>query len=240
MKNADMVKSSVDEIKNRFDGDVTRFSNLETGQLSVIDAKIALETGTEAAKRFAGGAKNMLDIGCGAGNWSLKMLQKIPGLNCTLLDISPAMLEAAKERVSRATTGKVAVIESDMREAELGENCFDIIIASASLHHLRGDAEWEGVFAKIARSLKKGGCFIISDLVTQNDERLTGLVYEGWARYLEETGGPEFRDKIINFSKQEDTPRPVNYLAYLLQKNGWTNIESLHKNMCFATLCAVK
>jgi tRNA (cmo5U34)-methyltransferase len=235
-----MIKSSVDEIKKRFDGDVTRFSNLETGQLSVIDAKIALEAGAEAAKRIAPGAKNMLDIGCGAGNWTLKMLSKIPGLNCTLLDISSSMLEAARERVGKATTGKITIVQNDMREADLGENIFDIIIASASLHHLRGDAEWESVFAKIGRSLKKGGCFIISDLVKQNDERLTALVYEGWARYLEETGGPSFRDEIINFSKKEDTPRPVNYLAYLLQKNGWTNIESLHKNMCFATLCAVK
>jgi tRNA (cmo5U34)-methyltransferase len=235
-----MVKSSVDEIKQRFDGDVTRFSNLETGQVSVIDAKIALDTGTEAAKRIVSDAKSMLDIGCGAGNWTLRMLQKIPDLNCTLLDISSAMLETARERVSRSTKGTITVIKNDMREAGLGEDCFDIIVASASLHHLRGDAEWESVFAKIARSLRKGGCFIISDLVRQNDDRLTALVYEGWERYLEETGGPAFREEIINFSKKEDSPRPVNYLAMLLQKNGWTNIESLHKNMCFATICAVK
>jgi tRNA (cmo5U34)-methyltransferase len=234
------IKSSMDEIKKRFDGDVARFSNLETGQTSVIDATIALEVGTEAAKRVAPGAKDMLDIGCGAGNWTLKTLLKIPNMNCTLLDISSSMLAKAKERAQRATTGKITIIESDMREAELGENAFDIIVAAASLHHLRTDAEWEGVFSKIARALKKGGCFIISDLVKQNDERLSALVYEGWARYLEETGGPAFRDEIISLSKKEDTPRPVNYLAYLLQKNGWTNIESLHKNMCFATLCAIK
>jgi tRNA (cmo5U34)-methyltransferase len=245
-----MNKSSVNEIRERFENDVERFSNLETGQVSVIDAKIAMELGTEAAKRLVPEAKNLLDIGCGAGNWTLKMLGKIPGLNCTLLDISDAMLAKALERVQGATNGSVNVIHSDIRSAELGGKCekdendgkerVDIIIAAASLHHLRQDSEWEAVFATIGKALVPGGCFVISDLVLQNSPVLTELTYQGWARYLEEAGGAAFRDKILEFSRKEDTPRPVNYLAMLLQKNGFTNIESLHKNMCFATLCAVK
>lgn len=38
-----MNKSTIVEIKERFDNDVERFSDLETGQLSTIDAKISLE-----------------------------------------------------------------------------------------------------------------------------------------------------------------------------------------------------
>ena len=47
-----MNKSTVAEIKERFDNDVERFSNLDTGQLSTIDTKISLELITEAAKRI--------------------------------------------------------------------------------------------------------------------------------------------------------------------------------------------
>ena len=88
-----MKKSTVQEIKERFDNDVERFSNLETGQLSTIDAKISLELITEASKRICPSAKNLLDIGCGAGNYTLMMLSKIPNLNCTLVDLSQPMLE---------------------------------------------------------------------------------------------------------------------------------------------------
>jgi tRNA (cmo5U34)-methyltransferase len=38
-----MLKSTVEEIKQRFDNDVKRFSNLDTGQVSTIDAQISLE-----------------------------------------------------------------------------------------------------------------------------------------------------------------------------------------------------
>ena len=48
-----MNKSTVEEIKERFDNDVERFSNLDTGQLSTIDAKVSLELITEASKRMA-------------------------------------------------------------------------------------------------------------------------------------------------------------------------------------------
>ncbi|GAO29919.1 hypothetical protein [Geofilum rubicundum] len=59
-----MKKSTVAEIKERFDKDVERFSNLETGQVATIDAKISLELTTEAAKRIVPKATNLLDVGC--------------------------------------------------------------------------------------------------------------------------------------------------------------------------------
>jgi hypothetical protein len=42
-------KSSASEIEARFDRDVDRFSNLETGQSATIDAPLAMELITEAA-----------------------------------------------------------------------------------------------------------------------------------------------------------------------------------------------
>ena len=36
------MKSTVDEIRQRFDADVERFSNLETGQSATVDAPIAM------------------------------------------------------------------------------------------------------------------------------------------------------------------------------------------------------
>ncbi len=42
-------KSTVAEIRQRFDGDVERFSNLETGQSATVDAPLAMSLVTEAA-----------------------------------------------------------------------------------------------------------------------------------------------------------------------------------------------
>jgi tRNA (cmo5U34)-methyltransferase len=42
-------KSTIDEIRERFDKDVERFSNLETGQSATMDAPLAMELITQAA-----------------------------------------------------------------------------------------------------------------------------------------------------------------------------------------------
>ena len=42
-------KSSIDEIRHRFDNDVERFSNLETGQTATIDAPLAMDLITQGA-----------------------------------------------------------------------------------------------------------------------------------------------------------------------------------------------
>ena len=98
-----MKKSTMAEIRDRFDIDFDRFSILETGPVSTIDATISLELITEASKRIVPDAKKILDIGCGAGNYTLKMLSKVPNLNCTLVDLSLPMLDRAFERVSKET-----------------------------------------------------------------------------------------------------------------------------------------
>jgi len=235
-----MNKSTVTEIRERFDNDVERFSNLDTGQLSTIDAKISLELITEAAKRIIPTAENLLDIGCGAGNYSLMMLSKVPDLNCTLVDLSKPMLDKAFERVSQATRKNVEIIQGDIREVILRENHFDIILAGAVLHHLRDDRDWETTFVKLYRLLKPGGCFMISDLITQDTEVLNEYTWERYGDYLEGIGGKEYRSKVLDYVAKEDSPRSMNYQLDLMKKVGFTKVEILHKNMCFGAFGGIK
>ena len=86
-------KSSVDEIRARFDKDVERFSNLETGQTATVDAALAMALVAETAARVTPHARTLLDVGSGAGNYTLKTLQFLPGLDVTLIDLSRPMLD---------------------------------------------------------------------------------------------------------------------------------------------------
>jgi len=235
-----MKKSTITEIKERFDNDVERFSNLDTGQLSTIDAKISLELITEASKRIVPNAINLLDIGCGAGNYTVMMLSKIPNLNCTLVDLSKPMLDKAFERVSQETNNKVQIIQGDIREVVLEENQFDIVLAGAVLHHLRDDQDWETTFRKLYRLLKSPGCLMISDLITQDTELLNDYTWERYGDYLESIGGKEYRSKVLDYVAKEDSPRSMNYQLDLMKNVGFKRVEILHKNMCFGAFGGIK
>jgi tRNA (cmo5U34)-methyltransferase len=235
-----MKKSTVQEIKQRFDNDVERFSNLETGQVTTIDATISLELITEAAKRIVPHATDLLDIGCGAGNYTIKMLTKSPNLACTLVDLSKPMLDKAQERVSVFTNKPIVTLQGDIREVILAENHFDIILAGAVLHHLRDDLDWEITFKKIFSLLKPGGCFMISDLITQDTEVMSEYTWERYGDYLENINGAEFRKKVLDYVAMEDSPRSMNYQLDLMKKVGFSKVEILHKNMCFGAFGGIK
>ncbi len=235
-----MQKSSIQEIKERFDNDVERFANLDTGQLSTIDAKLSLELITEAAKRIIPNAVNLLDVGCGAGNYTLMMLTKVANLHCTLLDLSKPMLDKAFERVSEKTNNSVTILQADIREAKLKENDYDIILAGAVLHHLRDDEDWEATFAKLYKLLRPGGCLMISDLIIQDTELLNDYIWERYGDYLEEFGGKEYRQKVFDYVAKEDSPRSMTYQLGLMKKVGFRKVEILHKNMCFGAFGGIK
>jgi tRNA (cmo5U34)-methyltransferase len=240
MKTDYSKKATNQQIRERFDNDTERFSNLETGQQTTIDAPLTMELCTEAAKYVNPHATELLDIGCGAGNYTLKMLSKVPNLNCVLNDLSMPMLQKAKERVAPQTKGTVTLIQDDMRNLDLPDNHFDIILAAATLHHLRDDDDWELMFNKFYKTLKPGGSFWISDLITHDSELILKLFEDKYSSYIEELGGPEYRQKVMDYVDFEDTPRSLNYQLALLAKVGFTTVEVLHKNSCFAAFGGIK
>jgi tRNA (cmo5U34)-methyltransferase len=233
-------KSSVEQIRQRFDNDVERFSNLQTGQSSTVDAPLALELITSAAAATNPDATHFLDVGCGAGNYSLKLLEKLPNRDATLIDLSQPMLMRAKARVQAVTNGRIQTQQTDIREANLGEAQFDIIMAAAVLHHLREEAEWTAVFQKFYRALKPGGSLWISDLVTHTAEAIEQMMVERYGRYLTDLKDEAYRDHVFAYIAAEDTPRPLLFQIDLLREIGFVQAEILHKNSVFAAFGGMK
>jgi len=239
MNNNFKHKSSIDEIKARFDNDVERFSNIETGQTAVIDAPLLMELITSAASRSTRNIRRVLDIGCGAGNNSIKLSQYASPFDCDLVDLSLPMLEKARERISSANSGKIRIFQGDFRKIDLDQE-YDVILAAAVLHHLRDDPDWEATFSKIYRLTAPSGSVWITDLVIHESEDVHSLMWGKYGEYLYSIGGEKFREKVFEYIDKEDSPRPVTYQLELLRKVGFSRVELLHKTSCFAAFGAIK
>lgn len=241
MKKSFDQKSTIEEIRQRFDQEVERFSNLNTGQVATIDAPLTMELITLAAVHSTPSIQHVLDIGCGAGNNTLKLREVYKkDFSVDLLDLSLPMLERAKARVSAINQSPVRIFHSDFRETELKEESYDVILAAAVLHHLREDADWEAAFSKIYRILAPGGSVWITDLVAHENESVQNLMWKRYGEYLYSIGGDEYREKVFQYIEKEDSPRPVSYQLDLLKKVGFKQVDLLHKNSCFAAFGAVK
>ena len=232
-------KSTVEDIRRRFDADVERFSNLETGQSAAVDAPLALELIAQAAAKVTPGARRLLYIGCGAGNFTLRTLAELPGLEVTLVDLSRPMLQRASERLASSTASSVTTVQSDIRDLDLKPDSYDVIVAAAVLHHLRHDQDWQDMFSKLAASLTPGGAIWVFDLVQASSTQAQGLLWQRYSEYLVGLGGPDYRDGVLTYIDKEDTPRPLMYQLDLLRQNG-LEPEVLHVNTGFAAFGGIK
>ncbi|WP_293932085.1 class I SAM-dependent methyltransferase [Sphingobacterium sp. UBA6645] len=235
-------KSTLQEIEERFDNDVERFSNLETGQATMLDSAFNLDLITDCIQQYYPTLSSVLDIGCGAGNYDVKLLSRVtsnPSVH--LLDLSQPMLDKAKERVSPLTQGEVKTFKGDFRTVDLVENSYDVIIATAVLHHLRDDADWETVFARLYTLLKPGGSIWIFDMIQQNTAKLQEIIYtQRYGNFLIDLKDEEYRDHVFAYIEKEDSPRSLVYQLNLLQQVGFRQVDVLHKNLCMASYVAFK
>ena len=234
------MKSSVEQIRARFDKDVERFSNLETGQSATIDAPLVLDLISAAAAAVNPEATSLLDIGCGAGNYTLKLLQHLPQLNIALVELSQPMLDRAAERLAPVRQGSLVTHQADIRELELGLQQFDIITAAAVFHHLRSEEEWHAVFTKCYDALRPGGSIWISDLIEHASPAVGAFMKMRYGEYLCGLKGEAYREQVFAYIEQEDTPRPLIFQLDMLRAVGFRQVDVLHKNSVFAAFGAIK
>lgn len=234
------TKSTPEAIRRNFDQQVDRFSNLETGQTTAVDSPLCMELVARSAALLNPDASRIMDLGCGGGNYAVKVTSLLPDVDCTLIDLSANMLLKAEERVAAGISGKVITIQGDYRDIDFGENVYDVITAGTTLHHLREDQEWESVFTKVYRSLKPGGTFWINDIVTGETDGIDAMMLEGWIGEMKKHHDEEEINMYLNRYETEDTPRTLSYQLNLMKKVGFTETLVLHKHFNFAAFGARK
>lgn len=133
---------------------------------SNLNARIAFwqeygETRDESFSRFFDNIvttqnANVLDIGCGPAHfwsWGLKHDRIPTGWSATLTDLSPGMLDEAKQNVESSKHDFTFEL-ADVCDLQFEDNTFDIVTANYMLYHASSQ---DLALAEIARVLKAGG-----------------------------------------------------------------------------------
>jgi ubiquinone/menaquinone biosynthesis C-methylase UbiE len=126
---------------------------------------------------------SLLDLGCGTGAFMEEIKHNWPRLQVTALDLSPAYLAKARERLRRRTN--VSFVEAKAEETCLPGVAFDIV-ATAYLFHELPPAVRRAVAAEIARLLRPGGVLILVDTIQYGDEPGLDILLESFPRAFHE------------------------------------------------------
>lgn len=238
-----MIKWPSEKIKEAFDRIAHLYADSALrgeSEPTIIDSSLMSDLVVQVATRVCPQAQNLLDIGCGGGLYSLKMLKILPNLNIDLHDFSRPMLDGAYRNVSKLASGTIRKINCDVRDLKLPESHYDIILAGAVLHHLRDDSEWKITLQQLFNSLRARGCLWISDMVSFSNCAIEKFMRNCYGEYLERLRDRQFRDMALKQIDKTDSPRSVLYQLDLMKKIGFKEIEILHLNTCFAVFGGIK
>ena len=171
----------------------------------------------------------VLDLGCGTGLELRWYYEKNPTAQITGIDLSAGMLAALRETYRDKAP---ELICGSYFDVPFGEEIFDGAVSVESLHHFT-QAEKLPLYAKLHRSLKSGGYFILTDYfaLSEEEEQLHRQTLE---RLKKEQNLPE--GAFYHY----DTPLTVAHEIQTLEAAGFQAIEILGQWGPTHTVKAVK
>ena len=124
------------------------------------------EASLQLVIRFAGLAAddNMLDVACGPGILACacaKVAARVTGI-----DITPAMIERAKDLQAREKLENLAWHVGDVRSLPFSDNHFTVVTARYAFHHMREPLE---VLVEMKRVCKPSGRIVVIDMAAPAD-----------------------------------------------------------------------
>ncbi|RUM49405.1 MAG: methyltransferase [Hydrogenothermus sp.] len=154
----------------------------------------------------------VLDFGVGTGLLTFYIQPYVKAIDA--VDNSQGMLEKLKEKAESANVLTINPILKDLEKDDLGENEYDAIISSMTLHHIKDITSF---LKKLYKTLKKGGYLAIADLEKEDGDFHSdndGVYHFGFSKeelenYFKEAGFENFKFLIVNKIEKNNKEYPV-------------------------------
>ncbi|MFY9402505.1 MAG: methyltransferase domain-containing protein [Candidatus Omnitrophota bacterium] len=167
----------------------------------------------------------ILDLGCGTGLLSLKLLEKA---DCyiTGIDNSKEMISIFKEKIKKLKLeDRINCLLMDLDSLNFQSNSFDLITSSVALHHLKDKLT---PLKRLHKFLKPKGILFIAELDMDTTGRHTDIkrlkrilkvLEQEWVPALKDAGVEAFNKMYFNGIKHI-----LNQGDYCLSLNQWASI----------------
>jgi trans-aconitate 2-methyltransferase len=99
------------------------------------------------------GDETVIDLGCGTGRPTERVLERLPRGRLIAVDFSPAMLEVARANLRSRFPGRVAFVRADAARLPF-EAAADVVFSTATFHWI---LDHDGLFARLLCTLRPGG-----------------------------------------------------------------------------------
>ena len=160
---------------------------------------------------------SIIDVGGGQSSLAGDLFER-GYRNLTVLDVSSAAIAKARELLGK-TAAKIRWIDSDIMNAALERNSYEVWHDRAVFHFLIEKRDCDAYVRKMLCCLKSGGHAVISTFALDGPSQCSGLNVARYdAKLLDEMLGPELK-RVESFYDLHRTPSgaPQNFLCAVYQ-----------------------
>jgi len=195
-----------------------------------------ISTGVEVLQALAPADAHVLDLGGGTGALSAAVLDGLPGVRITLLDVDPDMLAEARRRLE-PFAGRVAFLERSFLDQLPAA---DVVVASLALHHVHDLEAKTALYRRIRDALSPGGVLLNVDAAVSEGTRLNQLVFDRMAERMGDHGisDAEARRHFAAWA-EEDRYFPLDAELGALRAAGFDEVECVWRRALTAITCGL-
>ncbi|MET7385179.1 class I SAM-dependent methyltransferase [Streptomyces sp. NPDC005529] len=217
----------------------------------------------DLTEALVGPAPRVLDLACGTGTITARLLDRLPGATSTGVDLDPALLTIAEGTF--AGDDRVSFVTADLKDPEwrtrLPYDTYDAVLTATALHWLHSEP-LAVLYGRIAELVRDGGVFMNADHMIDettprinaadralrharmDEARETGAL--DWAEWWKVAAqdpvlaGPTARRfEIYGEHADGDTPS-AEWHARVLCEKGFTEARAVWRSPSDAVVLAVK
>jgi len=220
----------VDRIKRHFEEEAREYDSIILNLIPHYPQM--LEALVSAIPFDASKPIRVIDLGCGTGTISQRVLAAFPNARVACLDLAENMVEMAK--VKLAQHPHVRYLAGDFNTFAFDAQV-DVAVSSLALHHLTTDADKRGFYRQIYDALAPGGVFYNADVVLGSSDALQAVYMQKWQIFmLQNVSRDEMEHTWLPKYHDEDRPAKLtDHLAWLAEI-GFTDVDVVWKYYNYA------
>jgi tRNA (cmo5U34)-methyltransferase len=179
-----------------------------------------------------GPGARVLELGCGTGNLTLRLLERYKAAAVVGVDAAPEMTELAAKRAvgAGATAGpRLSVVTRRFEDLMLDDGSFDLVTSSLSLHHVQNKRP---LYRAIARWIRPGGRLVFADQLAGATDQVTGVHWDLWLAFCRQPGHCTEAEitELSEHARVHDHYEPLTAHFTMMREAGFDELDLMWRN----------
>jgi len=180
--------------------------------------------------------RTVLELGCGTGNFSLRLAEVYPSAQITFVDAAEEMLETTAHRLP-GDHSRFRFLKARFEDLSPAIGTFELITSSISLHHV---ADKKPLYATLYSRLEPACWLMFADQLRGGTEEIHEVNWREWLAFCRSSGqcSPDEVQSLLDHAGAHDHYTSLQDHFDLLRRSGFTTMDCVWRNWIWGIVLA--